>query len=112
MSEFELKLMDITSENLGIPDTEYSATVRPPIDRLLMSLASVGSAHRSQSARGDLDPRPPVCACPPTLLLPRQVSMPSGEFMRIMKDLGSIGDTGALPLPHRSALATLLLCWV
>ncbi len=27
MSEFELKLMDITSENLGIPDTEYSATV-------------------------------------------------------------------------------------
>ena len=27
VSEFELKLMDITSENLGIPDTEYSATV-------------------------------------------------------------------------------------
>lgn len=27
VSEFELKLMDITSENLGIPETEYSATV-------------------------------------------------------------------------------------
>ncbi|EFN51982.1 hypothetical protein CHLNCDRAFT_139488 [Chlorella variabilis] len=47
VSEFELKLMDITSENLGIPDTEYSATV----------------------------------------------SMPSTEFQRITKDLGSIGDT-------------------
>jgi hypothetical protein len=27
VSEFELKLMDINSENLGIPETEYSATV-------------------------------------------------------------------------------------
>lgn len=35
VSEFELKLMDITSENLGIPETEYSATVRvgPPFPR-------------------------------------------------------------------------------
>lgn len=47
LAEFELKLMDITSENLGIPDAEYSATV----------------------------------------------SMPSAEFQRIVKDLGSIGDT-------------------
>lgn len=30
VSEFQLKLMDITSENLGIPETEYSATVRTP----------------------------------------------------------------------------------
>jgi proliferating cell nuclear antigen len=30
LAEFELKLMDITSENLGIPDAEYSATVGPP----------------------------------------------------------------------------------
>lgn len=36
MSEFELKLMDITSENLGIPETEYSATVgfAPQLQRL------------------------------------------------------------------------------
>ncbi|KAK9914803.1 hypothetical protein WJX75_000765 [Coccomyxa subellipsoidea] len=46
-SDFELKLMDIDSEQLGIPDTEYSATVK----------------------------------------------MPSGEFQRIAKDLGTIGDT-------------------
>lgn len=47
VSEFELKLMDISSENLGIPETEYAATVR----------------------------------------------MPASEYQRIVKDLGSIGDT-------------------
>ena len=30
VSEFELKLMDIESEHLGIPDTEYKCTVRLP----------------------------------------------------------------------------------
>ncbi len=30
ISDFELKLMDIDSEQLGIPDTEYTATVRMP----------------------------------------------------------------------------------
>lgn len=44
-----MKLMDIDSEHLGIPDSEYQAIVR----------------------------------------------MPSAEFMRICKDLSSIGDTGA-----------------
>lgn len=48
MSDFELKLMDIDSEHLGIPDTDYCATV----------------------------------------------TMPSGEYARICKDLSSIGDTG------------------
>lgn len=48
MSDFELKLMDIDSEHLGIPDTDYCATI----------------------------------------------TMPSGEYARIMKDLSSIGDTG------------------
>lgn len=43
-----MKLMDIDSEHLGIPDAEYQAIVR----------------------------------------------MPSAEFARICKDLGSIGDTG------------------
>lgn len=28
ISDFELKLMDIDSEQLGIPDSEYGATVR------------------------------------------------------------------------------------
>ena len=45
-----MKLMDIDSEHLGIPDSEYQAIVR----------------------------------------------MPSSEFMRICKDLSSIGDTGKM----------------
>ncbi|TVU27818.1 hypothetical protein EJB05_19319, partial [Eragrostis curvula] len=47
IADFEMKLMDIDSEHLGIPDSEYQAIVR----------------------------------------------MPSAEFMRICKDLSSIGDT-------------------
>jgi hypothetical protein len=47
VSDFELKLMDIDSEHLGIPDTDYCATV----------------------------------------------TMPAGEYARIMRDLSSIGDT-------------------
>jgi len=46
-SNFELKLMDIDSENLGIPDTTYDAIVK----------------------------------------------MPAVEFQRIVRDLGSVGDT-------------------
>ncbi|CAI0392983.1 unnamed protein product, partial [Linum tenue] len=50
IADFEMKLMDIDSEHLGIPDAEYQAIVR----------------------------------------------MPSAEFMRICKDLATIGDTGNL----------------
>lgn len=45
VSEFELKLMDITAENLGIPDTEYSSTVRMPsseFQRICKDLSSIG----------------------------------------------------------------------
>lgn len=54
VSEFELKLMDIESEHLGIPDTEYKCTVR----------------------------------------------MPSGEFQRIIRDLGVLGDTCEIICSH------------
>lgn len=47
ISDFEMKLMDIDSEHLGIPETEYEAIVK----------------------------------------------MPSSEFLRICRDLSSIGDT-------------------
>ncbi len=30
ISEFELKLMDIDSDHLGIPDTEYTAKITMP----------------------------------------------------------------------------------
>ena len=50
ISDFELKLMVIDSEHLGIPETEYSA----------------------------------------------EVTMPSGEFSKICRDLTTFGDTGML----------------
>jgi proliferating cell nuclear antigen len=45
VAEFELKLMDITSENLGIPETEYAATVKMPsteFQRICRDLSSIG----------------------------------------------------------------------
>jgi proliferating cell nuclear antigen len=45
ISDFELKLMDIDSEQLGIPDTDYSATVKMPsadFARICKDLSSIG----------------------------------------------------------------------
>jgi len=44
-SDFELKLMDIDSEHLGIPDTDYAAIVRMPASeyqRIVRDLSSIG----------------------------------------------------------------------
>ena len=44
-SDFDLKLMDIDSEHLGIPETEYSATIRMPASeysRIVRDLSSIG----------------------------------------------------------------------
>ena len=45
VSDFELKLMDIDSENLGIPDTEYKCTVTMPsaeFQRIVRDLSVLG----------------------------------------------------------------------
>jgi hypothetical protein len=45
VSDFELKLMDIDSEHLGIPDTDYAATVNLPAaeyQRICRDLSSIG----------------------------------------------------------------------
>ena len=45
ISDFELKLMDIDSEHLGIPDTEYGATVNMPsaeFFRIVHDLSTIG----------------------------------------------------------------------
>ena len=45
ISDFELKLMDIDSEQLGIPDTDYSATIKMPANefqRICRDLSSIG----------------------------------------------------------------------
>lgn len=45
LSEFDLKLMDIDSEHLGIPDHEYDATVKMPsteFQRIVKDLSTIG----------------------------------------------------------------------
>lgn len=45
ISDFELKLMDIDSEHLGIPDTDYEAVVKMPsaeFQRICRDLSSIG----------------------------------------------------------------------
>jgi proliferating cell nuclear antigen len=47
VSDFELKLMDIESEHLGIPDTEYKCNVRLPsaeFQRIIRDLAILGDS--------------------------------------------------------------------
>lgn len=45
ISDFEMKLMDIDSEHLGIPDAEYQSIVRMPsteFARICKDLSSIG----------------------------------------------------------------------
>ena len=45
ISDFEMKLMDIDSEHLGIPETEYEAIIRMPSSefaRICRDLSSIG----------------------------------------------------------------------
>ena len=45
ISDFELKLMDIDSEHLGIPDTDYKCTVRMPsaeFQRIIRDISVLG----------------------------------------------------------------------
>jgi hypothetical protein len=45
VSDFEVKLMDIDSEHLGIPDTDYAATIHMPASeyqRICRDLSSIG----------------------------------------------------------------------
>ncbi len=53
ISDFELKLMDIDSEQLGIPDTEYTATVRMPSGEFqrICKCAPAHSRTRSKTLR-------------------------------------------------------------
>lgn len=45
VSDFELKLMDIDSEHLGIPETDYKCSVKMPageFQRIMRDLATLG----------------------------------------------------------------------
>lgn len=47
IADFQLMMMDIESEHLGIPDTDYEVTVRMPsaeLQRIIRDLASFGDS--------------------------------------------------------------------
>jgi proliferating cell nuclear antigen len=49
ISDFEMKLMDIDSEHLGIPETAYEAIVRMPsaeFARICKDLSTIGDTGR------------------------------------------------------------------
>lgn len=55
LSEFDLKLMDIDSEHLGIPEAEYDATVKLPaseFQRIVKDLSSIGDTGEAGRERG------------------------------------------------------------
>ncbi|KAL2239513.1 UNVERIFIED_CONTAM: Proliferating cell nuclear antigen [Sesamum indicum] len=98
IADFEMKLMDIDSEHLGIPEAEYHAIVRMPSSefaRICKDLSSIGDTAQDKIADFemklmDIDSE--------HLGIPEAeyhaiVRMPSAEFARICKDLSSIGDT-------------------
>ena len=54
ISEYDLKLMDIDQEHLGIPDTDYAATIKMPsgeFARICRDLMAVSESGRSYEAR-------------------------------------------------------------
>lgn len=54
LSQFSLKLMDIDSEHLGIPDTEYKCVVRMPsqeFHRIVREIAIIGDTVRISAAK-------------------------------------------------------------
>jgi proliferating cell nuclear antigen len=54
IAEYEMKLMDIDSENLGIPDTDYEASVSLPsseFTRIVRDLAVLGESVRIEVSK-------------------------------------------------------------
>lgn len=52
IADFEMKLMDIDSEHLGIPDAEYQAIVRMPsaeFARICKDLSTIGDTGNHQA---------------------------------------------------------------
>ena len=66
LSEYDIKLMDIDQEHLGIPDTEYAATISLPssefqrICRDLSSLSESGMLH--QGSRKEIERANHTCS--------------------------------------------------
>merc|ERR1740124_1733421 len=61
ISDFELKLMDIDSEHLGIPDTEYKCQIKMPaseFQRICRDLAILGDTVLRTLRRSTASPTP------------------------------------------------------
>lgn len=65
IADFEMKLMDIDSEHLGIPEAEYHAIIRMPsaeFARICRDLSSIGDTEGVKfSTRGDIGTANIVC---------------------------------------------------
>lgn len=91
ISDFELKLMDIDSEQLGIPDTDYAATVKMP------------SQEFARICKYAQPPQAALCAIPTAcaFLLRTLTSDLHLNHLKIQlplccRDLSSIGETVAI----------------
>lgn len=54
ISEFEMKLMDIDSEHLGIPDQEYKCTIKMPsseFQRICRDMATIGDTVKIEATK-------------------------------------------------------------
>lgn len=54
LSEYDIKLMDIDQEHLGIPDTEYAATISMPsteLQRICKDLSALSESGTDVCAR-------------------------------------------------------------
>jgi hypothetical protein len=61
VSDFEVKLMDIDSEHLGIPDTDYAATIHMPASeyqRICRDLSSIGDTGALEASLIDMPGSP------------------------------------------------------
>lgn len=115
ISEFALKLMDIESEHLGIPDTEYKCTVRMPsneFQRIIRDLQVLGDTCTSALASCHPPPHhhlflsfsrvlrpPPHPLIPPITLIGTISVTKEGICFYASGDLG----TGKIMLKHNTA---------
>ncbi|KAK7849756.1 proliferating cell nuclear antigen [Quercus suber] len=78
IADFEMKLMDIDSEHLGIPEAEYHAIVRMPsaeFARICKDLSSIGDTGVKFSTRGDIGTANIVCRQNTTVDKPEEATI-------------------------------------
>ncbi|KAL2548736.1 Proliferating cell nuclear antigen large form [Forsythia ovata] len=111
IADFEMKLMDIDSEHLGIPETEYEAIVRMPsaeFARICKDLSTIGDTVAISvtkegvgfSTRGDIGTANTVCR--------QNTSVDNPENATVIEMEQSVTQTFALRYMNSFAKATPL----